>query len=298
MPVREFFVLLMVCTLWGLHFTVMRITVGELGNPLFYAALRMSCVGLILLPFLKWHSGKMRYILLAGLCFGALNFALIFPAMGMTTAGAGSIAIELYVPFSIILAIIFLGERVGLPRLVGIALAFAGVAIISLGKPPEEAGRLFILGIVMIGAAGFCEAVGAIFIKSIKTVGPFQLLAWFGVVGTLVLWPLTFTLEQNQFHVFGPDTRAQFLLALGYSVIGASIIAHAAYYWLLGRLPMYQIAGTGLINPVVGVTAGVIILKEPISAPIIIGGAMTAIGVYLILARARKPKGQVAPGET
>jgi len=298
MPVREFFVLLMVCTLWGLHFTVMRVTVSELSNPLFYAAMRMSCVGLILLPFLKWHSGKMRYILPAGLGFGALNFALIFPAMGMTTAGAGSIAIELYVPFSIILAVIFLGERVGLPRILGIALAFAGVVVISFGKPPEDAGRLFILGIVLIGAAGFFEAVGAVFIKSIKDVGPFQLLAWFGVVGTAVLWPLTYIFEQNQFAVFAPETRVQFSLALAYSVIGASVVAHAAYYWLLGRLPMYQIAGTGLINPLVGVTAGVLILKEPVSAPLIIGGAMTAGGVYMILARSRKPKTQAAAGET
>lgn len=280
----------MICTIWGLHFSVLRVTISELSNPFFYAALRMALVALLLLPCLKWHTGQMRQVLLAGLGFGALNYAFMFPAMGMTTAGAASVAIELYVPFSIILAVIFLGERVGLPRIAGIALAFAGVALIALGKPAELAGPYFVIGILMMAAAGLCEAIGAIFVKSIKAIGPFQLLAWFALMGNLVLWPLTLIFEQNQLAVFAPDTRLQFGLALAYTVIPVSIVAHASYYWLLGRLPMYQIAGTGFLNPLIGVTAGVLILGESINGAMIAGALMTAGGVFMILARSRKSK--------
>lgn len=297
MPLREFSVLFMVCVLWGLHFTVMRVTVSELETPFFYAAMRMTLVALILLPALKWHKGQMRQILLAGLGFGGINYAFLFPAMGMTTAGAASVAVELYVPFSIILAVIFLGERVGLPRIAGIIMAFAGVVIISLGKPPQLARDTFMLGVIMVGMAGLCEAVGAIFIKTIKAVGPFALLAWFGLVGSAVLWPLSIIFEDNQMAVFEPQNRIPFGLALAYSVIGASLIAHAAYYWLLGRLPIYQIAGTGLLNPLVAVTAGIVILGEPLNAQIIIGGLLTAIGVYIILVRTKKSK-PGAPAES
>ena len=117
MSTKEFFVLLLVCVTWGLHFVVMKVTVGNTAPPLFYAAARMTIVMIVLLPKLKWHSGMMRYVLAAGMGYGALNYAFIFPAMGMTTAAAGAITIELYVPFSIILSVIFLGDRIGIRRI-------------------------------------------------------------------------------------------------------------------------------------------------------------------------------------
>ena len=42
MTYREFMVLLLVCLIWGLHFIVMKLTVGYTADPLFYAAVRMS----------------------------------------------------------------------------------------------------------------------------------------------------------------------------------------------------------------------------------------------------------------
>jgi len=88
MSLREFLVLFLICLIWGLHFVVMKVTVGDTADPLFYAALRMSIVALIMLPWLKWHKGLMRPVLGVGLAYGALNYAFMFPALGMTTASA------------------------------------------------------------------------------------------------------------------------------------------------------------------------------------------------------------------
>ena len=120
MSLKEFNVLLLVCTIWGLHFTVMRFAIGDMNvPPIFYAALRIMCVTVILLPWLRWHRGQMKFILLGGLGYGALNYAFMFPALELTTASAAAIAIELYVPFSILLSVIFLKERLGLRRSLG-----------------------------------------------------------------------------------------------------------------------------------------------------------------------------------
>ncbi len=289
MSMKYFLIMLMICTLWGLHFVVVKTTIDNVAPPLFYAALRMSGVALVLLPKLKWHKGQMRKILIAGLGFGGLNYAFLFPGAGLTTAGGASIAIELYVPFSIILAVIFLGERIGLPRIAGIALAFAGVALISLSKQPEAVGPHFVLGMMLVALAGLCEAVAAMFVKTVKDVSPWQLLAWFACVGSMVLWPLTFILEDGQMRSFAPESRQAFVLALLYSIVCGSLIAHSAYYYMLSRLPMYKVAGVGLLSPLIAVIGGIIILGEPISTSLIIGGAMTLIGVLLILLRGKTP---------
>ncbi len=285
MTIREFLVLVMVCLIWGLHFVVMKVTVENNADPLFYAALRMTIVALILSPKLKWHAGLMPIIIGAGLGYGALNYAFSFPAMGMTTASAAAIAFELYVPFSIILSVILFKDKIGPLRLLGIVLAFIGVAIIAAARPSEAAGPLFVLGVLLIACAAMSEAVGAVLVKMAKSVKPLELLAWFAVVGSVVLWPLSLLLEDNQFSALSGDTQKPFLLALAYSVILVSLVAHTSYYWLLQRLPIYIVSSTTLMNTLVAVTAGVLILGEPLNPAFLTGGIMTLLGVAIILWR-------------
>ena len=288
MSIKEFLVLLIVCVGWGLHFVVMKVTVGSTAPPLFYAAVRMTIVMVLLLPFLKWHAGLMRYILAAGLGYGALNYAFMFPALGMTTTAAAAITIELYVPFSIILSVVFLGDRIGFRRICGIGLAIIGVAVIALAKPDESAGPLFLVGILLMIGAAMSEAVGAVLVKKIKDVSPWQLLVWFAVVGSIVLWSLTFALEDNQMRAFAPENRVNFILALLYSAVIASIIAHASYYWLLQRLPIYIVSTSGLLTTVVAIAAGHFLLGEAITPQLLLGAALTLTGIgFILYARAK-----------
>jgi O-acetylserine/cysteine efflux transporter len=270
-----------------MHFVVMKVTVGETADPLFYAAVRMTIVMVLLLPKLKWHAGVMPTIFLAGACFGALNYAFMFPALEMTTASAASLTFELYVPFSIILSVLVFKDKIGLPKISGIILAFIGVAFVATAGPDESAGPLFLLGIAMIAAAALSEAVGAVIVKTVKGVGPYQLLAWFAVVGTIILWPMTFLLESNQLEAFQGDSRVPFLMALVYSVFAVSIIAHASYYWLLQRLPIFKVATGSMMTTVFAVLGGVLILGEPLNSRLLVGGAMVLIGVGVILWRNR-----------
>lgn len=282
MSVREFLVLGLVCLIWGLHFIVMKVTIGTTTDALFYAAVRMTIVAIILIPWLSWHKGMMVKVLCAGLGYGALNYAFMFPALGMTTASAAAVAIELFVPFSIILSVIFLGERIGPRRIFGIVLAFTGVALIAMGKPAEAAGPLFLLGIFMMAGAAMSEAVGAVLVKSVSGVSPLQLLAWFSVVGSVVLWPLTLMFEDNQMRALASDNRWAFAAALAYSAVLVSIVAHGSYYWLLQRLPIYIVSTSGLMTTVVAVIASVIILREPLTPAFAVGALLTLFGVGFI----------------
>jgi O-acetylserine/cysteine efflux transporter len=277
---------MLVCAIWGLHFTVMKFTIVDMGvPPLFYAALRISGLALILLPFLKWHSGQMKAVLVGGLGFGALNYAFMFPAMQLTTASAAAVTIELYMPFSIILSVLILGERIGIWRISGAALAFIGVVFIGLGTPSEAAGQGFALGIALMACGAMAEAVGAISVKSVKSVNPVQLLAWVGVVGSVVLWPLSLLLEDGQMAAFAPETRVNFGLALLYSVLLVSLVAHGSYYWLLQRLPIHTVAPSGLMTTVIGVAAGILILGEAPTPILFIGAFITLSGISIILWR-------------
>ncbi len=285
MSIKEFAVLMLVCLIWGLHFVVIKLMVNGVADPLFYSAVRISIVALILAPKLRWHKGQMRAVIGAGLAYGALNYAFMFPALRLTTASAAAIAIELYVPFSILLSIVIFKDKIGMFRILGIVLAFCGVMIIATTGPSEIAGPYFWVGVIMIAGSAMSEAVGANIIKTIKNINPLQLLAWFALVGSLVLWPLSFMLEDNQFQALAIETRGLFFMGLLYSSLLVSIVAHGSYYWLLQRLPIYVVATSGLMTTIFGVGGSIILLKEPVTSSLFIGATLTLCGVGLILWR-------------
>ena len=288
MSLRELLVLLSTSAVWGFHIVVIKTGV-DVAPPIFYAALRMSLVAILLAPFLRWRPGRMGRVFAAGVCLGALNYALMFTGIRLAPASASAIAIELYVPFATILSIVFLGEKVGWRRTLGIALAFVGVAIVALGRSGEGAGgALAAFGVTLVAAAALTEAMGAIFVKQASGFRPHELLAWFALFGAAALTATSFALEDGQAAALVSEDRLTLAGAVAFSALGASIYAHTAYYWLLQRLPVSQVAPSGLLTTVFAVASSVAFLGEPLTPLFLVGGLMAMIGVGIILIRSGK----------
>ena len=268
---------------WGLHFAVIKATVDQV-PPLAYVSTRMALVALLLTPFRRWQPGRMRAVLVAGACFGGLNYACMFYGLKLTTASISAVVIESYVPIATVFSVLFLGERVGLPRVTGMAVALLGVAVIATGDGELTGSRNLPLGAAMIVGAATFEAAGAIVVKKLDGIPPLCLLGWFGIVGAVVTGTLSAFLETGQGAPLSP-LNWQVVGALAYSVLVASIFAHASYYYLLQRAPVSQLAGSGLMASVFAVGFGVALLGEELTARFLVGGAMTLLGVAIILIR-------------
>ena len=289
MSAREITVLLAMCAVWGFHFVVIKTAVEAL-PPMYYAAIRMTLVAAVMAPFLRWRPGQMVIVLSGGLCLGAFNYAFMFTGVNYATASASAIAIELYVPFATILSMIFLGDKLGWRRTVGIALAFAGVAVIALGDTQESVDpeTRMALGVGLVAAGAFSEAVGAVLVKRASAFKPHELLAWFAVVGTVGLWIMTFVFETGQREAFAASDKPMIVGAIIYSAVGASIFGHTAYYWLLKRLPVSVVAPSMLLTTVLAVFFSVLLLGDPFGPRMIVGGLMTLAGVGVVLLRNAK----------
>ncbi len=294
MSAREFAVLLLMCLVWGFHFVVIKTAVGEL-PPMFYAAIRMTLVAALMSPFLRWRKGHMIRVLSAGLCLGALNYALMFTGLSFATASASAIALELYVPFATILSILFLGDRLGWRRGLGVAFAFAGVALIALGKQEGAPGSNMPLGIGLVAGGAFSEAVGAVLVKKSLSFKPHELLAWFALVGAGGLWLLTGAFETGQAAALAASDKPVVIAAVLYSALGGSIFGHSAYYWLLHRLPVSVVAPSALVTTVFAVFFSVLLLGDPFGPRMIAGGLMTLTGVGVVLLRTAKKQDIKAP---
>ena len=285
MAARELVVLLVLCVAWGFHYVVVKVAVAEI-PPIFYAAIRMTLVAAVLAPFLRWRAGKMKIVLLAALCFGAFNYALLFSGLKLATASASAIANQLYVPFATILSVLFLKETIGWRRILGISLAFAGVAVIAISRDQDVAGARIGIGVGLVAAATFVEANGSILVKKASGFKPWELLAWFGVVGGPCLFAMSALLEQDQMAALAASDRSLIVGAILYSALVSSVFGHTAYYWLIQRRPISEVASSTLLTTFFAVAFSVAILGEPFTLAFLVGGVMTLIGVAIVVLRA------------
>ena len=67
------------------------------------------------------------------------------------------------------------------------------------------------------------------------------------------------------------------------AIVFGSVIAFTAYVWLLGTAPISLVATYAYVNPVVAVILGALILDEPITPAILIGGAVIVVAVAIVI---------------
>lgn len=263
---------------WGVNFIAGKIG-AEIFQPLFFTALRFLFLLLLMLPWLKPAPGYMKPLLRVAFLLGVLHFGMIF--IGLNAGGnIASIAIttQLYVPFSAILASLFLREKISPASIFSITLAFGGIMVI--GFDPVVFNHLD--AILWVTGAAFVMAVATILMRQCPNLGVFRLQAWIAVVALPSLLLLSSIFESGLVRILINVRFIDFWTPL-YSAIGASIIGHGIVYYLLGRYPVSIVTPLLLPTPIIATLLGVITFGDHLGWKMIIGGSMTLLGVLMLL---------------
>ncbi|MCA1778150.1 MAG: DMT family transporter [Xanthomonadaceae bacterium] len=284
MPVSHRIALLLICLIWAGNFIAAAIAVDEL-QPITFTLLRFAVVLALLFPFIRVpQRGQWLNLLVACWCMGALHFGLVFIALSRST-DISSIAIlmQIYVPFSTLLAVVVLGERIGWRTTSAIALAFAGVLVV--GFDPLVLTQLDVLALVLCSA--LLLAIGTVFMRRVKGVGLFSFQGWNALLAILPLAAMAWLLESPADSIAGLEWSSTVVPALLYSSIGASIIGHGTFYWLVQRHEVNTVTPYLLLVPILAVLLGVLVWGDRPGPRVQIGGAMIIGGVLWVTLRAR-----------
>jgi drug/metabolite transporter (DMT)-like permease len=196
------------------------------------------------------------------------------------------VVIQLAVPFTTILSILLLGEKVRWKRGLGIVLTLTG-AVVVMWNPH---GLTLSPGLWFIVASAFTGSLGAVMMKQIEGVRPLQFQAWVGFVSVWPLAALSAWLEpgqiQTSLHAGWP-----FVAAVLYSALVVSVCAHTIYYLLIGRYEANLISPLTLMTPLATIALGVAIFHDPFGPRMAIGSAIALTGVLIIALR----RNQVMP---
>ncbi len=268
---------------WGFNFIAGKIG-AEVFQPLLFTALRFLFLLLFMLPWLKPAPGHMKPLLRVAFLLGVLHFGMIF--IGLNAGGnIASIAIttQLYVPFSAIFASVFLREKISLVSLLSIALAFGGVMVI--GFDPIVFNHLD--AILWVAGAALVMAIATILMRQCPNLGVFRLQAWIALVALPSLLLLSSIFETGHVKILSEVGIIDFWTPL-YSAVGASIVGHGIVYYLLGRYPVSIVTPLLLPTPLIATFFGILVFGDILGWKIIVGGAMTFLGVLMLLKPPKK----------
>ena len=280
MPPAHLALVALIDLIWAFNIVAMKYALAEV-PPLTAVFLRYVIVLVICLPWLRWLPGRMGIVLLTGFIGGALYFGTA--GVGIAVAeniSALAIVGQLSVPLSLILAVVFLKERIRWPRILGVTLAFAGVVI--LGFDPAIVNER--LGIILTAAAALLYAVSSLLMRKLKGVHPLNIHAWLAIVSLPLLGIASLIFEPGALAGIG-DLRLGTVGWLAYSALGASVIGHAGMSWLFQHHPVSVIAPLTLPTPLISVAFGVILLATPITPQMLAGGAVALLGVAIVSLR-------------
>ena len=279
-----------VAVTWGMGFTLAKAGMDQF-PPIFLIALRFSVTTLALVWFVKPPFGAMRRILLISFVVGTVQYSLTFSGLNGIGASLAAIIVQLEVPFATLLAVIFLGDRMGWPRVTGLFLAFTGVVVIAW--QPDMRGEMTSFFLVMAGACTW--AAGNILIKKLGgSVEGFRLIAWVAVFTAPQLFVTSFILEDGQMAALANADMIGWGTVL-YLGLVMTAFGYGLWFHLLARHPVSHVMPFLLLLPVTSVIGAILLLGESPTPQTYGGAALVLAGVgYIMYRQVRRPSAPVA----
>jgi drug/metabolite transporter (DMT)-like permease len=274
--------------LWGSTYLAIALALPSI-PPLLLMASRSLAGGLILFAYARWQGTAMPASwLIAGVC-GLLFFVgchgVLALAQQRVPSGVAGIILAT-IPFWI--ALIGLVWPAGKsPRLLSLGLlapGLAGVALIAWGQITSGDSGVRLPDILLLLAASFSWALGSVLSerRAPAETSAIALSAMALIVGGAALLGISSAAGEFSRFAFGRLSAAS-VLAWIYLTLAGTVVAFAAYVWLLERVAPTFVATYTFVNPVIAVMLGWAILGEPLGPMMLIGGTLVVGSIISLL---------------
>jgi drug/metabolite transporter (DMT)-like permease len=273
------------CAFWGLQQILIKTTVTEV-PPLWQASIRMVGAVVLLWLWCVWRrvplferDGTLWPGLLAGLLFSG-EFAGIY--LGLQNTSASRLTVFLYTaPFwvSLLLPRWVPAERLRGFQWLGLFIAFAGVVLaFSEGFGHMSSSQL--IGDAMGLAAGMLWGLTTLTLRTTKlATASAEKTLFYQVAVTAAVCPLL-SLVLGEHWSFTYSAWAWTSIGLQ-TVIGA-FASYLTWMWLLRHYPATQMSSFTFLTPLFALVFGVVLLKEPLTAQLIVALIGVALGIVLV----------------
>lgn len=282
-PQMNLFAMLMALTValaWGFNFAASKYSLLHF-PPFFVIFIRYVIVVVCLLPFARKIDLRPKQIFVLSLLMITLHFTLVFTGIWMgLDLGTTVVAIQLGAPFSCIMGAFFLKDYLGRWRSFGMLVAFSGIVVIA-GTPSVLTNELAFL-LTILGAAAW--AGSNVYLKVIKQTSIMPLLFWTGLYSLPQTLIVSLLIESNHLELLATAPTSAWLGVI-YSGLISTIVGYGLWYWLIKKYDVTQVVPFALAVPIGGFTSGILFFHETVTPALMIGAALTIVGVAIITIR-------------
>lgn len=198
-------------------------------------------------------------------------------------AGTASLVLQLSPVVIALLAALVLGERFTRWLGAGLALAFAGVALIAFSSGGSDGGDRPLVGVALCLVSVVAYAVSVVLQKPLATSIPAVQLTWMACsIGALVTLPWAGRLVGDL-----GEASTSSILWLVFLGVFPTAVAFTTYGYALQHLSASQLGITTYAVPVISIALAALFLGEAPAPLAYVGGLVALIGVAV--ARHRPP---------
>jgi drug/metabolite transporter (DMT)-like permease len=272
---------------WGSTYLAIRVMV-ETVPPLLGAGVRFVVAGLIMLGVLALRRGWTAVRPSRNELLGCLAIGIMLPGANAVVtvaevdvpSGLAALLVAL-VPLIVIVLRRANGERVAAASVGGVALGFAGVAVLLL--PGEKPDGATLVGMLAVIAAAALWATGSFASPRIAHPrDPLVNTGWQMLLGGVVISVAGLVAgEAGDFRL--STFSAESVAALAYLVLIGSIVAFSAYAWLLQNVPVSKVSTYAYVNPAIAIFLGWLVLGETVTPVTLIGAAVIVAAVAVVV---------------
>lgn len=280
MKISDVLELLFLAAIWGFSPLFVRISSPVLG-PVWLIEFRVLLAGLVLLLFViktglvSEIRRKIIPLFIAGCFNSAIPFLLLAYASLTLPVGFTSVLVATTPLFGTIVSFVWLKERLTISRIIGLALGFIGVTIL-IGWKTTYITQFFNLAIIAGLTACILYAIGAPYIKKhLSDVSPLVTAAGTQLSAALFILPfIPFTIPAAI-----PTTKIIFaVIALG---LFCTALGYILYFRLIQNIGVSRTLTVIYLTPIFAMLWGLIFLKEPITASMILSCFLILFGVAI-----------------
>lgn len=277
---------------WGVNFVVIAVGLDHF-PPLLFSALRFGLAAFPAVLFVGPPPTRWRWVVAVAFALGVAKFSMLFAGMaaGMP-AGLSSLVLQSQAVFTVLFAMLLLGERPGRRLLVGLALAGTGVAVVAARLGPDRPAGAFAL---VIGAA-VAWGLSNVATRRAAPTDMLRFMVWVSALATPPLVLLSLLVEGPAAAgaaVRGADVAA--VAALLFVAGVATLAGFGAWGTLIRRYGAATIAPFSLLVPFFGIGSAALLLGEPVHGTDALGGLLVIAGLlYGVLGPRRRPAADAA----
>ena len=275
--------LLAVVVVWAGSFSVIKALLDD-GVEAFDIAIARYAIAAPGFAFVLWRAGGLpgltrrdaARLSAAGLLIVVGYHLCLNAGTSYTTSGVAALVVALAPGMTLVLAVLLGLDRLTTRRVVGLAVAFAGVAVVVALGTGEELSVESVKGPLIVAGAPLAFALYNVLLKPL--LARYDLLALTAatsLVGIVGLVPLV-RASTLDLATGASSTDVLRLLYLG---VLATLLGYVAWNIGLRALgPTRAVAYTYAISPL-AVVIGAIVLDEPVTAWLVLGGALVVGGI-------------------